>query len=153
MPIVTITLIVFEMVNYSLSNLISSLGLILSVSVFSAMYYEKEYTSKLIVSNIYGDNFDYNLLKNRELIIIDGKEFYVSKCNAIIVGEKIIELSFKSSKFEGRNIHLFCTYLEEYIEMLLEYKKSKMCPKKDKNEVGKAISTLIEIKKDFEMCI
>ena len=54
-------------------------------------------------------------------------------------------LNYKASNFEAQDINLFLVYLNEYIELLKEFKNNEMC--KNKQEVLNTIKSFDDISK------
>lgn len=143
-PIVIIAAIVAIMYNYSLYNLIASVGIIIIFSLSFSIFYEREHSIHFYISDV-EDNIDNNQLVDRELIRIDNINFYISnkEFNAYFFdNNKWFLLKYKASKFEKEDLRLFITYMNEYIDLLSEYKKSNMCREKVKVE-----NTIKEFKK------
>ena len=84
-------------------------------------------------------------LVGREIIRIDGQNFYISnkECNAYYYDGRYLLLKYKASNFEAQDIILFSVYLNEYIALLKEFKKNDIC--KNKQEVSNIIKSFEDI--------
>ena len=136
MPCLIIAVIVFIMYNYSLHNLIASIGIIILFSLSISTIYEREHSIRFYIYDV-KSNIDDKQLLGRELIRIDNLSFYISNNDYdayYYENNKWYLLKYKSSKFEKEDIILFKTYLDEYTELLNEFKKSDKC--KDKQELS-----------------
>ena len=146
LPLLIITLITFLMCEYSLHNLIASIVMIVMMSYILAIHYEKNYSIKFYISEVQ-TTLNKEQLVGREIIRIDGQNFYISnkECNAYYYDGKYLLLKYKASNFEGQDIILFLVYLNEYIELLKEFKKDDMC--KNKQELSNIIKSFEDISK------
>ena len=144
--------ITFLMCEYSLHNLIASIVMIVMISYILATHYEKNYSIKFYISEVQ-TTLNKEQLVGREIIRIDGQNFYISnkECNAYYYDGKYMLLKYKASNFEGQDIILFLVYLNEYIKLLNGFKKSDMC--KNKQEVSNIIKSFGDISKTLSELI
>ena len=126
--------------NYSLHYLIMSLILIILSSFVIANHYDKYYSLEFYVSNTFKKT-PYELIKGREVININGQTFLISnkERNALYyMNDVYLEIKYRASLFEKEEVHLYITYLTEFIALLQDFRKDKSCT--NKGEVDSLIS-------------
>lgn len=143
-PLSLIAVITFLMREYSLQYLIVSIMIIIMMSYVLSTYYEKNYSIKFYISKVQ-TTLNGEELVGREIIRIEGQNFYISnkERNAYYYDGRYLLLKYKASNFEAQDINFFLVYLDEYIELLKEFKKDKMC--KNKQEVSNIIKSYEDI--------
>ena len=114
------------------------------MSYVLSTYYEKNYSIKFYISKVQ-TTLNGEELVGREIIRIEGQNFYISnkERNAYYYDGRYLLLKYKASNFEAQDINFFLVYLDEYIELLKEFKKDKMC--KNKQEVSNIIKSYEDI--------
>lgn len=152
LPLLIIIGITFLMYEYSLHNLIASIVIIVMMSYILSTYYDKNYSIKFYISEVQ-TTLNQEQLVGREIIRIDGQNFYISnkECNAYYYDGRYLLLKYKASNFEVQDIILFLVYLNEYIELLKGFKKDDMC--KNKQEVSNMIKSFEDISKTLSELI
>ena len=138
--------------EYSLHNLIASIVMIIMMSYILSTYYEMNYSIKFYISEVQ-TTLNKEQLVGREIIRIDGQNFYISnkECNAYYYDGRYLLLKYKASNFEVQDIILFSVYLDEYIELLKGFIKDDMC--KNKQEVSNIIKSFEDISKTLSELI